>query len=351
MHRWQYGSRLTEQGYNSRLWFLYKALLSVRDQAKERSVDAVFVTGDIFHTHDKVDVQTLFLTATALMQIAEVCPLYLLVGNHDMATADGSIHSLKAFDSFATVIDKPVKFEVAGCPVIAHPYTKDIDGLNAFLDTAEEGSTALLHQGVAGASLGSSWVPDEKFGTRKLSPNIITAWCGHYHKPQISSQIAIPGSIAQHTWADREEFHGAWWYDSNGPSSSLNIETPKFVSLGYNESFMEIDCTDPQKEYPDLVAGNFVRMFDVPENVDIKKLREIMFHCGCESVELVFGEEIGVQSAAEGTLKTGDFSIEPLLKEYAETAMPERRALIGKLLREFSSPRVKSVLMTVDLPW
>ena len=335
MHKWQYGARLTEAGYNSRLWYLYKALLQVKEQAVEHSVDAVFVTGDIFHTHDKIDVQTMFLTATGLMDIASVCPLYLLVGNHDMATSDGSIHALKSFESFARVIDKPMKFEVAGCPVIAHPYTKDIKALTKFLASAEEGSVGLLHQGVAGASLGSSWVPDEAFNPSCVPDRISTVWCGHYHKPQVHPQVVIPGSIAQHTWADSEEFHGAWWHDSDGPRVELSIETPKFISLGYHSGFMDIPIKDNEDQYPDLVAGNFVRMFDVPLDVDTKKLREIMFSCGCESVELVFGEEVGVQTTAPGAVKTGDFSIEPLLKEYEEIVMPERRAEIGKQIREF----------------
>ena len=98
---------------------------------------------------------------------------------------------------------------------------------------------------------------------------------------------------------------------------------------------MDIPIKDNEDQYPDLVAGNFVRMFDVPLDVDTKKLREIMFSCGCESVELVFGEEVGVQTTAPGAVKTGDFSIEPLLKEYEEIVMPERRAEIGKQIREF----------------
>ena len=334
MHKWQYGSRLTEQGYNSRLWFLYQALLQVRSQAIEHHVDAVFVTGDIFHTHDKVDVQTLFLTATALMQIAGVCPLYLLVGNHDMATASGDVHALKAFESFATIIDKPTKFEVAGCPVIAHPYTKDIDGLYMFLDAAEEGSMALVHQGVAGASLGSSWIPDEKFGKRKICSRIETCWAGHYHKPQASPQIVIPGSFAQHTWADSEEWHGSWWYDSDGPRVEMELSTPKFVTLGWHEGFADLPPQEEGGDQPDLIAGNFIRVGNCPRDIDTTRFREVMFSHGCESVELIYGADLGVQTTS-GIVKTGDFSIEPLLKEYAEIAMPERRAEIGKLIREF----------------
>jgi DNA repair exonuclease SbcCD nuclease subunit len=336
MHKWQYGSRLTEQGYNSRLWYLYQALLQVKEHAESNEVDAVFVTGDIFHTHDKVDVQTLFLTAVGLMEIAKVCSLYLLVGNHDMASMDGEIHALKAFESFATIIDKPMKFEVTGKPIIAHPYTKDMTSLYDFLDTAEEGSLGLVHQGVAGASLGSSWIPDESFGVIAIPKNIEMIFAGHYHVAQnfSASRIIIPGSIAPHTWADHNYFHGSWIYNSDDQqtTTTIGIDSPDFVEFGWQDSYLDYAATNGDQV--DLINGNFIRVVNCPLDLDAKKAREVFFSHGCEAIELVYENEIGVQTT-DRMVKTGDFSIEPLLEEYEKIQMPNRRKQIGKLIREF----------------
>jgi DNA repair exonuclease SbcCD nuclease subunit len=336
MHKWQYGSRLTEQGYNSRLWYLYKGLVQVKEFVEEHRPNALFICGDVFHTHDKLDVSVLFLTITALMEIAELVPIYILEGNHDMASASGQIHSLKVFEPFATVIDKPMKFEVAGRPIIAHPYTDDLNALTTFLASAEEGSVGLLHQGVAGANLGSSWVPDEMFGRHPLPSNIETIWSGHYHPPQVvGTHIVIPGSMAQLTWADAgEDGHGLWYVNEDMGRVDVELEMPKFVVGAWVEEFRDLHHEDSSGEVA-LVAGNFFRIVGCPEDVDVQQIRENMFACGCESVEVVYGEEAGVIAPRPGIIKTGDFSIEPLLEEYTKLQMSSRRAEIGKLIREF----------------
>jgi len=324
MHKWQYGSRLTEQGYNSRLWYLYQALMEVCKYLDQNKTDAVFITGDIFHTHEKLDVQVLFLTSIAFMEIAKRTKLYLLEGNHDMATADGKIHALKQFETLATVIDKPMTFEVAGTPILAHPYTKDVNALQEFLARAEESSVALLHQGVAGANLGSSWVPDETFGLQMIPSQIEKVYCGHFHTPQAIDKIYIPGSIAPHTRADR----GARGYLIHNEDSVLfqTLSTPQFIAHEFTPKLFETDQTH--------VAGHFIRITDCPHDIDVKALRDLFLDAGAESIEVVHND-ISMQTPKGSDVKTGDFSIEPLLQEYEKIQMPARRQEIGKLIRDF----------------
>jgi hypothetical protein len=81
--------------------------------------------------------------------------------------------------------------------------------------------------------------------------------------------------------------------------------------------------------------GNFIKITDCHGNIDIKGIKEKLYELEAESVEFAYGE-IGIESSNPGFIRTGDFSIEPLLEEYNRIQMPARRQEIGRQIREFN---------------
>jgi DNA repair exonuclease SbcCD nuclease subunit len=267
------------------------------------------------------------------MEISKVCKLYLLLGNHDMASADGSVHSLTQFEPIATILDKPTTFEIEGVPIIAHPYTKNMDSLNSYIRTAPPGAIALLHQGVMGTPQGSSWISDESVDYTQMPDAIDTAYVGHYHSPFETDHLIIPGSIGQHTWSDSGTLHGYRYHEVDGAVSTEFVELggPRFWRMRYTEETRNLLTAGHTK----LVSYNFIRLTHCPNDLDCQAVKEELCAAGAEAVEFIFDADVGVLTPRSGVVSTGDFSIEPLLKEYEELQMPSRRAEIGKLIRDF----------------
>ena len=60
------------------------SLDAIIDFSSEENVDIIFFTGDLFHNCDPIPVY-LNEVSKRLVKLAEICPVVMLVGNHDQS--------------------------------------------------------------------------------------------------------------------------------------------------------------------------------------------------------------------------------------------------------------------------
>lgn len=347
LHTWSYGSHTNSQGYNSRLWAQFEALMNMKDYALQHDIKDIFFCGDLFHTHSNIPTQVLAIATAAFMEFYKAgLNLYCIVGNHDMATQEGHIHSLGWLEPIAKVIDKEMDFEIKGTAIHAMPYTEDPEKLKGFLERSPEESILLMHQGVDGAEMGSGWVTNEIFSYRDVPDRVRTVYTGHYHRPATytptgkSPYLFIPGSMMQHTWGDVDSWlRGFMVATPDIPVVWQYSKAPRFVVLKLMDPMKELtsrsDIASPSG-LGGINPGDFVRVADyTPEQVPL--IREILFDkFKVASVEFLLSDygvpvDVGVEYGTPHTRV--EFSIEPILQEYEKLQLPKRRHELGKMLR------------------
>lgn len=197
----QFSKTDPDTGLNSRLVDQLTVLAQLKDIAEREHVDAILFLGDLFHSRTKIDVDVLWAAHESLYQLSRAAPeFYILVGNHDQSTKDGSIHSLDGFRYFANVIDEPKVLTVAGELTVAfHPFTTDF---NAFRAYAKEVKADIFccHQGLTEALVGAYELPIKADVSVEDLPykSCRYVFLGHYHKHQwVRENVAYIGSPLQ----------------------------------------------------------------------------------------------------------------------------------------------------------
>jgi len=83
-----------ETGITDRLYDQRKLWAGIYQVAEKDKVDAIFVLGDLF---DKANVDPITFTETLACLAYAPCPIYIMAGNHDAATAAGERYVVEAF--------------------------------------------------------------------------------------------------------------------------------------------------------------------------------------------------------------------------------------------------------------
>lgn len=108
-------------GINQRARLILDALGRAIDEANARDCDAFIVLGDLFD-HHKPSPQLL----SAVQKLLEKAPSpILLVGNHDVASAEPGDHALGPLDPVAQIVDRPTVERLQGVDLILLPFHPD----------------------------------------------------------------------------------------------------------------------------------------------------------------------------------------------------------------------------------
>lgn len=123
IHPFQQHSHILPGGINSRLRAGIDVLRQICDYAMDQDIHYVVCAGDLFHWKEKLDVQSLNMVMDLLGDY-QLLSFYFLPGNHDMASHDGSVHSLSPLSlrNNVIIIDKPVGINIGGVYFAFVPY-------------------------------------------------------------------------------------------------------------------------------------------------------------------------------------------------------------------------------------
>ncbi len=249
------------QGRTDRLQDLVDALHRATATACENKVNNIIVAGDIFHRKTQ-DPHTLQAAAESFHRLAELAPVYLIGGNHDIdATMEvfasdflGELH-----DRIHVMRDETVTFD--GVPYHFMPYRKNDAAMAYIAKHADPEVVLICHQDIIGATGQAGWVSDIGIHP-SLFAGYRAVFSGHYHKPQCFLQPAkgfYIGAPIQHNFGDAGEPRGCVILEDRGdrglsPTFSALDESPRFHVRKYDHDTGLATATT------NLLDGDYVRI-------------------------------------------------------------------------------------------
>lgn len=323
LSNWAYGSSINTQGYNSRLWAQFQAAMEMINDAKERGVKTALFTGDLTHTHGRLDTAVLDRAATIFKELRrrgiQICAI---AGNHDMASRSGTPNSL----SFLADEEISGHWVVNDLEVRGMAYSAAEEPLKQFLGEAGGGERPrllLMHQGVSGVPLASGYMLDERLTPEMIPDNCIAA-VGHYHQyKQVSERLIVPGSLTPLTWGDIDNPKGWILYDLESGKVEQRLQSKAPVFMTWSESIAKHSSLEN-------VNNAFVRYTDAVSLKQQEKIRAELREAGALTVEFPTVK----LSKKQSEIRSGDtITIEHLAKQFEE-GIEGRRLEVGIEVRE-----------------
>lgn len=220
---------------------------------KKKKPNAVIVLGDTIDSFDKVNTRVLERASNFIADLADLCKVYLLIGNHDLPDNKSPFSTTHSFTQFArsngnvTVVDKVLLEEVCGVKTLFVPYLP----AGTFMDAISkyEGQYRLVfsHQEFAGCIYHGDI---ETQVTERWSLEILNV-SGHIHRAQyVGDYLFYAGTPYQINFGESADKKGVFILNM----TSMDIERVRLrgmkqrrtVKVHYND-FDEADFGDEDR--------------------------------------------------------------------------------------------------------
>ena len=303
-----------ENGRNSRLQHALDILTEIRTQAEMHQCSGVLFGGDLFHIRPNIGSMSIptfnaVFEAIALLKV-NLDFVGLLVGNHDQGDRAGKEHSIYAFNSIVTVMDKPDWYSFKSgdeiLDVFALPASSNKELLLTSLQkgiqtgpiSKDPSAKQLLlgHLGISGAAAGTNYIlkDDQNLNILDLRPDCFDqVFLGDFHKPQqLSRNAYYIGATHHHNWRDVDQYRGYLVYstETNSISRFECTSAPKFISVPY-ETLQENGITSEYSNcYIRIVTDKKLHQSVIDEWIEKFSHTDVLnvpeFHLNLEHVEL-----------------------------------------------------------------
>lgn len=206
-HAWRQFSYTRKDGMNSRLYNCLQVFEIILKEAEERGINKVLLNGDIFEENAYINVEVYDAVYRKIEKLhRHGLEVVINLGNHDMLKESGKrvLHSLRAFRTVATVIEKPTL--VWGTLQVV-PWTSDIHGFKKTIAgfRRDKECALVLHCGVQGATTGpTSYLVRNPIKLKDVRPNEFAAVIlSDYHTRQrLAKNVFYLGSPLQHSFGE-----------------------------------------------------------------------------------------------------------------------------------------------------
>lgn len=314
----------------------------INNIAEKKSVDAVFILGDLF---DKslVDAVTLTHTVEAIMSIET--DVMILPGNHDANSIRGGRFVVEAFSRMGksnvqVIGDKKCEsifVDIGGnnlsfWPIAFKPITETKEEIELIKGAMSNKSSnvLLMHNSIVGAT-NLGWKCDSGLEAKELDDfDLILS--GHFHEYQEFDGGMYVGSPMHHDFEDvgRENF--VWLFeffeDGSFKKKAIPIESPKFHKFQYGE-----------EELKGFSSGDYVRLEVSATHAKWVAMKaEVERVCGdlkSKGVNATYINKFTYQHKTRlGDEKFDDFTLESALVHYVKSDEVEVDGLNKKKLLE-----------------
>lgn len=244
----------------------------VERQIAKHEIDAFVFQGDLFHRKRLIEVSVYNKVAEAVQSLARLRPLYLMVGNHDMAMETLVDHGIAPFRRYhnVTVVDSHDSKSIPGVGMVS--FCRDNGELLRRVHevTNKKMRVLLLHAGIDGATVGQLEArPFIALKASDLPP--VRVYSGHYHKPQVIEReddlppITYVGSPFEILPNDGySEHRGAVIIDTEtGRGKRLLYGGPRFLTVAQTAfphddldgHYVTVVMSDPDKKEEERIAA------------------------------------------------------------------------------------------------
>jgi DNA repair exonuclease SbcCD nuclease subunit len=200
---------------------------------KTKKPDYVVILGDLLHCHERVHTTVLNRAYDFIDQLRQLCPVYVLVGNHDyinnsqFLTSNHWMNAMKEWSN-VEIVDTGKTLETSFGKLIFCPYVypgKFEEALNIIDAEWKTARTIFCHQEFYGCTMGAMpSVDGDKWDIN--SPFVIS---GHVHdKQRVQENIFYTGSSIQHAFGESYDKTITMCYLGNDIRlEDIDLEMPK----------------------------------------------------------------------------------------------------------------------------
>ena len=250
----------------------------VRNELKKTPDAVICCLGDVYHDRKSIDIDVNNLCIDIFEQLAQIIPVYIINGNHDLSKktnkGNSSLRSLGNIDN-VTVIKEPTMLQfVEGrkniAKVAAIPYLGDCNDENKELVKFDKRADyAFMHTDISKMKFDNGMTIVGAVDAEKFAGKVIS---GHIHKRQETDKVIYVGSPYQMSRGDIDNQKGIY---------KLVLSTGEmiFTPNDYSPIFQKIDITKflnfTDKERMDALKNNYTDIVIDEVNIDKYKMGDV----------------------------------------------------------------------------
>jgi DNA repair exonuclease SbcCD nuclease subunit len=296
---------VTEQGISSRLLQQIEVIREVKKIARRYRVSHIFFLGDLFNSQASTIDKFLYNSIFYMIQsLAEVAPLYLLVGNHDIVK---QINIFTPFTSIPNVkvVERSETITVEGKKIDLVPW----EGQWA----APHGDYCFGHFGIKGATINNNqtvFTVEEQVEPKSLfGYKLVMA--GHFHTRQmVGENLYHIGAVMAQSFKDTTEDRGCWLVNPENDSLKfLPIVSPKFFTVEINN---EQDMEEFQEQYGCQQTNDYFKLRIKTDGISIPDLFG-------NNVVIDYDFDIGVEES-ERIDTSNILNLAPIIEEFIRSS-------------------------------
>lgn len=228
------------------------------------SDDIVVHCGDLFDNRSVVPINILNYAQSILEEIATICPVHILIGNHDLYTkATNDVNTVKLYKYIpgVTVYEEPTKIDFMGKSLLMLPWVERRKNQIATLEKFSGCDYLFCHSDLNGARMHLSSVAHknmDKIDVESFS-GYKNVYSGHIHILQRNKNFTFIGNNFEMDRNDSDNQKGVFILDVIEGSETFipNNISPRFKRV-YIRSEDDVDVLDDisTKDYIDLFISN-----------------------------------------------------------------------------------------------
>lgn len=313
------------------------------------SDDMIVHLGDLFDNRSVVPINILNYTQSVLERLAMVCPVHIIVGNHDLYTkSTNDINTVKLYRYIPNVFvyEKPSVINFNGKKILLLPWVEKKSDQIKYLKEFSGCDYLFCHSDLNGAKMHLTSVAhknsdkidvDEFVGFKNV-------YSGHIHILQRQKNFTFVGNIFQMDRNDLGNEKGVFILDTitNDENFIHNDVSPKFVKV-YVKDEMGVENLDncSTRDYIDLFISNSLLL----NNRKLRRKLESMLEKGnfstveylddiskVEKIDESVQKEIPILDQTTHSLK---LEYTEIIKEYIERQKWDSEKIKIGILSEF----------------
>ena len=321
---------------------------------KELTKDDIIIhCGDLFDNRSVVPINILNYAQDLLEKLAKICPMHILIGNHDLYTkASNDVNTVKLYKYIPniTVYEEPTKIEFCGKSILMLPWVeKKSDQINQLKKFS--GSDYLFcHSDLNGAKMHLTSVAhknNDKIDVEEFS-GYKNVYSGHIHILQVTKNFTFVGNNFEMDRNDINNQKGIFILDVIGESERFvkNEISPRYKKI-YIRTQEDIDILESisTKDYIDLFISNSLLI----NNRKLRRKLEMVLETGnfasVDYIDDIVNEEKSTKTVldelTEEELKAGvipsiELDYTDLIREYINNQKYESEKIKMGVISEFN---------------
>lgn len=321
----------------------------VKSEIEQGKSPCVIIAGDYFESRANIDISVLNSAMDIMDKLAEMCCVYLLVGNHDIyKNNDTAISSLRVFKGHKNVevISELTNLTVGNKKFLLVPwignYSVENDIINQFKDTCD---FMVFHTEISGMTY-----DNDRPIVNGMNISVLDDKCrilsGHIHKRQESKKAMYFGSPYATSRSDIGNEKGVYIFECKGKGA-----TRRFIPNEYSPKFIRLNFCDYGKDVQNwgIIKNNYVDIVFTESEVNNfnanKFIEELRVHSPRNIEMFIRKEEKTADTISDDSIYNSDATIETMFNNSVKDIelKPSQYKEIEKLNKDYLARAAKEL--------